>query len=446
MPDPHTAPTAAVEGTTRFGAVLAGARAGAGLTQEELADRSGVSVRAIRNLETGRTARPRRQSAVLLVRALGLPPVTARQLVDAARWPEATGEGGGPKLPTVSELPSPAPSLVGREAVTGSLGDYLRVRDGHPVPGRLALVVGGPGSGKTATVTEVAHSLRHDYPDGQVFVDLDYQSRGPLGPVDVVQRVLRSFGTAQPPGGVEESSAQLRMLLNSRKVLVVLDNVDSEAQVRPLLSHSVHSAVLAAARRELCTLSPGLSEPLTMLTRDESCRLLEDLVGRARARAEPSAALSIAQSCGGLPLALRIAGLWLAARPHRRLRELADRLVNEESRLDVLGLGDLSVRSSIASSLRDLSEAERAALAGLSSLRGSFDLQDAVVRLGGTTATDMLEELLMRRLLEAEAVGRDGRLRYRLHDAVRLYAAQLVPGTPTRSLVPSHPSQGLTVS
>jgi len=68
-----------------FGALLRARRGEAGLTQEELAERSGLSVRAIRDLEHGRVARPRRETVRMLATALGLPEDGHEELLQLAR-------------------------------------------------------------------------------------------------------------------------------------------------------------------------------------------------------------------------------------------------------------------------------------------------------------------------------------------------------------------------
>ncbi|MET9671617.1 NB-ARC domain-containing protein [Streptomyces sp. NPDC006482] len=412
---------------------LFGAREAACLTQEELAEVSGLSVRAIRNLETGRTARPRKQSLLLLAEALGLPPEEAGRLLTLPHDRNPAGPPGDPCVP--AELPAaPTQRLVGRETLVLALRTFLVEGDAHR--GRLAVVVGAPGAGKTSLVSRTAHLVRDHFPDGQVHVDLaahrppsTVPAPGPLTPDAIVRRVLRSLGCApeQEYGEErgEEAGARLRDVLSRRRVLVVLDNVDSEAQVRPLLGGGASSAVLVAARRELSALPGGFAVSVGTLAQPDAYQLLEDLVGADRTSAERSAALSITQSCAGLPLALHLAGLWLTSRPHRPLRDLADRLVYEQDRLRLLRIGDLSLPASVSACHRLLRPAERALLRKLGAARGDFGLDDVLARsaLSRDVATDLLEELLHRQMIHLSRTGRTGQIRYRLYDAVRLYVS-----------------------
>ncbi|MFR0354430.1 helix-turn-helix domain-containing protein [Streptomyces sediminimaris] len=404
------------------------AREAACLTQEDLAERSGVSVRAIRNLETGHTSRPRKQSLVLIARALGLPPGEVGRLV---RRPLAGGHREPPG-PVPAELPAaPRQRLAGRAAHVGSLRAHLSAARPDGL-GRPAVVVGPPGAGKTSLVLEAAHGVRGRFPDGQVHVDLHPGSAAaPLTPDELVRRVLRSLGTAPGVDRPEEAGARLRDALSRRRVLVVLDNVDSEAQVRPLLVDGARSAVLVAARRELPALTGQLRRRIGALSEWESFQVLEDLLGAARTRAERDCALSVVRSCARLPLALHIAGLWLSARPHRSLRDLADRLEPEQDRLRFLHIGDLSLQASVAACFGVLPAPARAALQRLRTVRGAFGVEEMTTHVTPSRglAADLLDELLDRQMIHADTATEDGRARYRVHEAVRQYVAYCPTGS-----------------
>ncbi|MGW4873875.1 helix-turn-helix domain-containing protein [Streptomyces chartreusis] len=407
---------------TTLADALVTAREAACLTQEDLAERSGVSVRAIRNLETGHTSRPRKQSLLLIAKALGLPPDEVGRLM---RRP-GTAEHQPPPGLVPAELPAaPRHNLVGRKAHVDSLRAHLSATE-HGDTGRPAVVVGPPGAGKTALVLEAAHGVRDRFPDGQVFVDLHPGvSSTPLTPDEIVPRVLRSLGAGPAAGHPEEAAARLRDALSRRRVLVVLDNADSEAQVRPLLVDGSRSAVLVAARRELPALTAQFRRNIGVLGDADALRVLEDLLGPARTGAERSAASLVLRFCGRLPLALHIAGLWLSARPHRSLRDLADRLTNEQDRLRFLHIGDLSLEASVAACHSSLPAPVRGALQRLRTVNGDFDVDDMVTHVTPSRglAADLLDELIDRQMVHAVGPTADGRLLYRLHDAVRQYVA-----------------------
>lgn len=398
-----------------FGTALRSCRVTLGLTQEELAERSGLSVRAIRNLEIGRTERPQQQSVELLATALRLTGTDRTALLAAA------GRVAPPHRPGRCELPADVPGLVGRDTVVATL---TRVLTTGAAP-RLALVAGGPGVGRTALATHVAHRLRDRFPDGQVYADLDRPDGGPLPPEAVVGRILRSLGATDLPDGLEERAALLRADLAARRVLVVLDNVATEAQVRPLLTGSSPSAVLVTSRRRLVALPGGYPVQLDPLGADGALLLLAQLTGAARVRAEPAAARSVTAACARQPLALHIAGTWLATRPDRAVADLAALLADEHRLLDRLEIADLSVRASIAAYDRALRQEDRHLLRALSHLDAARFTPAALCHQLATAAAvlrDGVERLLHANLLTT--AGRDGDRHYRVDPLVRRYALE----------------------
>jgi transcriptional regulator with XRE-family HTH domain len=379
-----------------FGSVLRSYRTTLGLTQEQLADRSGLSVRAIRNLEIGHTERPQRQSVVLLATAMRLTEPDHATLLAAAGRHTAPQAGR-------CELPLDEPELAGRDHAVATLTRVLTT----PGP-RLALVSGGPGVGRTALAVHVAHQVRDRFPDGQVYADLDHLD-GTLPADAVLGRLLRSLGVPDLPASRDERAALLRAGLAARRVLVVLDNVASEAQVRPLLATSTSSAVLATSRRELVALPGAQATRLAPLSADAACQMLCRLAGD-RVRGAPEAARAVVDACARLPLALRIAGTWLVTRPHRTVADLAALLADEDLVLDRLAVADLSMRASIAAHVAELGPDDRLLLHRLGDLpelcepaSAHHDGLDRLVQANLLTATGYQMNPLVRQYAREEA-------------------------------------------
>jgi transcriptional regulator with XRE-family HTH domain len=419
--------TAPGTGCASFGLVLRRHRMAVRMTQEELADRSGLSVRAIRNLEIGRTGRPQQQSVDLLATALGLDAAERAELVRTAHHglPDGLAALASAAAPAGRcELPCDIPELIGREALVSELRTALTGNAGEP-GSRLAMVCGGPGSGKTSTIVHIAHRIRASFPDGQIYADLDGPGGRPMPPGAVLGRLLRSLGVTDLPDSVDERASALRAVLADRKVLLVLDNVGGEAQIRPLLTDSPASAILLASRYRLLALRRGRAAALSALSEADSKLLLAGLTGADRLLAEPEATSDITRSCANSPLALHIAGSWLAVRPGRRVRDLADLLADDRHRLAHLQVGDLSARVSIDEYHRGLTPAEQRLLDDLSRLPGEgFDLDD--LDLSYSAAGDSFERLLHAHLLVPAGVGR-----YRLDPLTRLFAAGRREAAPT---------------
>jgi DNA-binding SARP family transcriptional activator/tetratricopeptide (TPR) repeat protein len=277
----------------------------------------------------------------------------------------------------------------------------------------IVVISGTPGSGKSTLAVRIAHRLRQRYPDGQLFVRLDGAGPAPRDPSDL-------------PEGVDARAAVLRARLADRQVLVVLDDAAGTSQVLPLLPGTSSCAVLVTSRRRLADLPGAWSVRPGAFGTGDALDLLTRMLGPQRVAAEALAAREIADACGGLPLALRIVGARLATRPSAGLEGLASRLSDEKRRLDELRSGDLEVRSSLALSYQGLPLGAALAFRRLG-LLGPIDVPAwAVGVLADESDGERLVEQLMEASLLSEA-GLDptGEPRYRLHDLLAVYAAEL---------------------
>ncbi|MFF7841905.1 BTAD domain-containing putative transcriptional regulator [Streptomyces ossamyceticus] len=326
---------------------------------------------------------------------------------------------------TVSLLPPAIGDFTGREeelaaVVAGLSGE----REAMPV----VVVSGTAGVGKSALAVQAAHRVAGAYPDGQLYAELHGFSE-PVPPAEVLGRLLRALG-ADPPEDTAERGDLFRSLVAGRRILLVLDDAGGEAQVRPLLPGSATCGVLVTSRARLGGLIGARRTDLGVLDDVRGLELLTRVTGPERTPGEPreeAAARRIVELCGGLPLALRIAGARLATRRHWTPRVLAERLADEHRRLDELSVGDLAVRASLGLSYEALDECARRVLRRIATL-GSADVAVWAVAALADTSEDEAEEIL-ERLLDAQLIdcpGTDhvGQPRYRLHDLVRVYAAE----------------------
>lgn len=337
----------------------------------------------------------------------------------------------------VYQLPAQVPDFTGRgDEVTALTGLLTAATDTVPV----AVVTGTPGSGKTALAVRVGHAVRRQFPDGQLFVHLAGGSSRPREPAAVLAELLRALGVSGPqlPDELAERAAAYRSLLADRRVLVVLDDASDAAQVRPLLPGSPGSAVLVTGRRQLPGLT-GHAHPVRLgpLDAAEARAMLAAAVGADRLAAEPAGTDRILAACGRLPLALRVAGARLADRPDWAVATLADRLDDEQRRLDELAVDDVEVRASLALSYAGLPAPVRRGLR-LLALLDPVTVADWSVAalLGGADpaaehgeASDADTDRVVGALLAAnllDPVGRDraGQPRYRLHDLLRTYGRE----------------------
>jgi tetratricopeptide (TPR) repeat protein/transcriptional regulator with XRE-family HTH domain len=398
------------------------------LTQEELAERAGLSERTLRNLEGGRIRRPYPDTVRRLADALQLAGPHRDKLEAAASGvlPEVAPEGTVPSL-----LPLSVTDFTGREQEVAAVLGLLAV--GGLEEGARAVVIlavaGKPGIGKTTLAVHVAHRLRSEFPDGQLYVNLQGAQACPLEPGEVLARFLRALGMdgSSIPDNLDERAERYRMLVADRRVLVVLDNAAGEAQVRPLLPGSPTCGVLLTSRARLAGLEGARLLDLEILPPQAAVELLARVGGPARVAAEPEAAAAIVGYCGRLPLGIRIAGARLAARPTWSLARLAERLADEHRRLDELAVGGLEVRASIALSYRALPDQQQRAFRLLGLLEAPdfpAGVAAALLDLPAARAEDLVDPLVDAQLLEVAAEDPAGQLRYRFHDLLRVYARE----------------------
>jgi tetratricopeptide (TPR) repeat protein/transcriptional regulator with XRE-family HTH domain len=426
-----------------FGGLLRAYRERGLLSQERLAERSGLSARTIRDLETGRIRRPRSESVRLLADALGLTGALREKFEAAARPLTSGGQSvaepvaSAPEYVTPHQLPPDVADFVGRTEAVRQLRELLAHRhDGTAAEGEAAAVVisavaGRAGVGKSALAVHVAHQLVAEFPDGQLYASLRAGARDavPLESAEILGRFLRALGVdgAAIPADVEERAALYRSRLAGRRVLVVLDDAAGEAQVRPLLPGSPSCVVLVTSRARLAALEGARLVHLDVLDTDQAVELLARIAGAGRVAAEPEAATAIAVACGGLPLAVRVAGARLAARPHWSLGRMASLLADQRGPLDELTHGDLEVRASLSISYQGLGEEQRRLFRRL----GLLDTPDVAAWIAAALldkplpeAEALLEDLVDAQLLEIAGQDRAGQIRYRFHDLLHAYASE----------------------
>ena len=305
-------------------------------------------------------------------------------------------------------LPPATAHFVGRAAQLDRLTAARGIR----------VITGMPGVGKTALALRLAHGLAADHPDGQLHAEL-----GSTAPAAVLARFLRLLGVRAEavPDGVVERAELFRARTAGRRVLVVLDDASSTAQVRAMLPGDGPSTAIVTSRTPLAALDGAVRCRLDVLDERESVALLAAVAGRRRLDLALAEARLIADRCGGLPLALRVAAGRLAARPEWPPATLADLLADDRTRLDRLVCEDLSVRASLDAGAAALDDTERRAFRLLGLLDpGPFDTATVAALLDTDVASarDLLETLVDRGLVGTAGVD------HVLPELVRLYARE----------------------
>ncbi|WP_327586785.1 tetratricopeptide repeat protein [Nonomuraea sp. NBC_00507] len=325
------------------------------------------------------------------------------------------------QTPIPRQLPPVISRLAGRDVELRRIGSLLdEKRAGATLP--IAAVVGRAGVGKTELALQAAHRLASAYTDGQLYIDLQ---GGELQSTDVLSRFLRALGVTTVPHLTEERGALFRSTIAGRRVLILLDNAGSFEQVWPLLPGGAPCAVLVTSRHRPIGLPEQQVIRLDVLDGQGAVELLIHDIGAHRAALEPSSIRTLAEQCGGLPLALRIAGARLAVRPQWAVQTLVDLLGDSRHMLDVLSHGaldvqaSLDVRASLDVSYRGLSLKAQMLFRRLGQFGSPQSASWLGARLlGGDDADGAFDELV-----DASLLTRRGD-RFFMHDLVRVYAGE----------------------
>lgn len=320
----------------------------------------------------------------------------------------------------VFQLPADLRDFTGRDDVVAQLRKLLANSGGTAV----AAITGMGGLGKTELAVHVAHLVAPHYPEGQLLVRLRGTRATPLTTVEAMTSIIHSFEPlAQLPNTVEALQSIYNDVLANRRVLLILDDALDDAQIVPLMEPA-SCGVIVTSRR---TVAPDgfVAIDLDVMAEDEAIALLGSITGANRASAGELS--RIANLCGYLPLALRIAGTFLKRNRTWSVAEYIEALSNERQRLEHLvldGRTDRDVAASLNLSVRQLQQ-DHAELESnwrmLSVFPSSFD------RLAVATVWNVELEAArdgLQRLLDRSLVLYDGHAeRFRLHDLMRALAA-----------------------
>ncbi|TCO59708.1 AfsR/SARP family transcriptional regulator [Actinocrispum wychmicini] len=324
------------------------------------------------------------------------------------------------------QLPAPPQRFTGRFRELRRLDEMLRTR------GVAVSVVSGTGGvGKSWLALRWAHRYVDRFPDGQLFVNLrGFDPSGePVKPDVAVRGFLQALGltAAEIPADPDARAALYRSRVAGKRMLVVLDNARDSGQVQPLIPGSPSCAVLITSRRSLGGVIAAYGAhavELDVLTEPEARTLLTQHADSSRMAAEPEAAAELLAACAGLPLALAIVGVRVGRTPGFPLSVLADELRESAARLDALDGGDLIVNvRAVLSWSHDALDAESRHLFALFGLTPGPDIGLAAAGSLTGLPTGRIRTLV-RELENAHLVQQHVPGRYRMHDLVRLYAAE----------------------
>lgn len=331
------------------------------------------------------------------------------------------------------QLPADIPDFVGHSGLVEELAEILTAppataarQEGVPV---VVVLTGPPGGGKSAVAIHAAHRAVEAFPDGQLFIDLRGSEVQRVPAHEVPARFLRALGVPAEsvPQELDERISLLRSQLAARRILVVLDDAADEGQVRSLIPGVPGSVVLITSRSRLAGLPGARVSHVKAMSERDGVELLGRIAGSRRVAADPEAVAELIRICDGLPLALRIAGVRLAANPHWSVGTLLELVSDEGSLLDEFTYGDFGIRALLSTVHNTLSERARW-LFGLLSTLEMHDFTSATVAalldVGPGESVRAIDELIHARLLDVSSVRVGEPPRYRLQSLVRVFAAE----------------------
>jgi tetratricopeptide (TPR) repeat protein len=420
-------------------------RHGSELTYHAMASRIGCSQTAIAEYFTAKIIPPTNRFDALtdllgVTRAEQSALATARDRVaEQRRNGRQRAPGRGARASARQGVPRQLPTALrhfsGRRRELAELDRLLDLAlAAESVP--VTAISGTAGIGKTTLAVYWAHRVADRFPDGQLYVNLHgFDANGAaMDPAEAVRRFLDALSVPPEriPADLDAQAALYRSQLAGRRMLVVLDNARSSAQVRPLLPGTPGCLVLVTSRSQLTSLiAADGAHPVTLnlLTSGEARLLLSRRLGTDRVAADPAAVTEIITRCARLPLALALTAARAAVRPTVALRLLADELSDTQQRWQALTNDDPTsdVRTVLSWSYQGLSPAA----ARLFRLLGLHPGQDtdalaaaSLAGLAAGTARPLLAELTQASLLAEHVPGR-----YTFHDLLRAYATHLAHTT-----------------
>jgi tetratricopeptide (TPR) repeat protein/transcriptional regulator with XRE-family HTH domain len=413
------------EPPVRFASMLRQLRAGAALTQEELAKAAGLNPRTVSDLERGLATTPHKDTVRLLAGALQLGGSARVEFEAAARGHTGPGRfrGGGVAAATRT-LPRDIASFTGRQPELAELADAAAGAGGVV---SIHAIGGMAGIGKTAFAVHAAHRLAGRFPAGQIFLPLHAHTPGqqPVGPADALASLLLTIGVpaGQIPADLAARTGLWRDRLAGRQMLLVLDDAADSEQVRPLLPGGGGSLVLITSRRRLIALEDAQAISLDALPSGEAAGLLVRLAVRPGLSSADPAVQEITRLCGCLPLAIGMLARQLYHHPAWTVAGRAAELAAAVDRLELLATENLSVAAAFDLSYADLTPGQQRLFRRLGLHLGTDIDRYAAAALDGTPlagARRGLEALYDNYLLTEPAPGR-----YRMHDLIREHARAL---------------------
>lgn len=308
-----------------------------------------------------------------------------------------------PSIASLHQIPPPPQNFTGRAT---ELEELITAHDGDNV--KMFGLHGMGGIGKTALVRKLAEHISPNYPDAQLNLNLKGNTPLALSVADAMVQIIRSF---HPTGELPTDEAALAGLYQSvlygKKGLLLLEDAISEEQIEALIPP--RSCTVIATSRQVIAVAGMLSKNLGTLLPEDARSLLLSIAQRINDTAEP-----IADLCGNLPFALRLAAGAIATQADLSPSEYVRRLGDARKQLEL-------IEASLSISYELLTPEVKSLWCALSVFPETFnvDAAAAVWKIEHDPAKEVISTLVRHNLVEWNPSTE----RYRLHNLVRVFAS-----------------------
>lgn len=330
-------------------------------------------------------------------------------------------------------VPADIRDLVDRSQELADLATLFDADPDAEAPVVVSLF-GRDGIGKSTLAVRLARKLRDRFPDGVMYALLSEQSIEGMRTISTLGEFLAMLGRPTQPASESRLVSEFRTTIADMRVLICLDDVTTADQARPLLPVSRGSGAILTSREPLGSLEGAELIRVPVLPEQDGIELFARIAKITLDVSNVDLVARLVRMCGNLPLAIRIAGAKLKARPDWNVGTLVNRMADETRRLDFLKIGDRAVRATLQTSYEDRDPQEQRALRALAITEGNeFPAWPLVPMLGISVAESerLIDKLVDAQLVDVSRGEGEGvvETQYKLHGLVLALAREKLEQT-----------------
>lgn len=309
------------------------------------------------------------------------------------------------------QVPSEIAYFTGREEIVRNIEKEIP-------NGKIFLLYGSPGVGKTALAIKVGHLLRNKFPDGVLWYRMDVSNIK-----DVLISIAHILKQDLPKSSdIEVIASFVRSVLAQKKVLIIFDNVDVKSNIHLLLPNATVSSLLIISRLKNLYL-PGVINTISLesFNNIETLKLFERILGKQDLKKNKSIFLQLGYSVGNLPLAVDLLASQLKASslsPQTLLKQIE----NTEILLQNLSYENKNLYLALQISYKNLSQEEQNIFLSLGIFEGKDFSTEAIAYMNGVK-TEKAKKLLDG-LYNASLIENSLNNKFRIHPMIKKFIGE----------------------